>query len=234
MGGLTLAKVRTTTPCALPAVRRGRAGGHHACWRSKRGNVASLRGTTAVPVYRTRARGPITHRRTEAMPHARPAQSPLPKEFDFTRRELCTSSPARRALDPKSRHRGAPPARKEIALIFEKIVIADTLGVRGAAYDEGHTSPPWTPRFPDGQRSRPPTRRGARPMYVAIEIRGAAHSSVEELGCVRGRSRYTGGRMTGTPRSAADFLTMYEASLSRTTRSVNRHGRCPQQLGGRC
>lgn len=139
------------------------------------------------------------------------------KEIDFTRRELEYLLALAGALKIAKLAGTEVPRlqRKEIALIFEKTSTRTRSAFEVAAYDEGaHV----TYLDPSGSQighkeSTADTARVLGRMYDAIEYRGAAHSTVEELAEYAGVPVYNGLTDDWHPtQMLADFLTMYEAS----------------------
>ncbi|PKN80820.1 MAG: ornithine carbamoyltransferase [Chloroflexi bacterium HGW-Chloroflexi-9] len=139
------------------------------------------------------------------------------KEIDFTRLELEYLLTLAGALKIAKLAGTEVPRlqRKEIALIFEKTSTRTRSAFEVAAYDEGaHV----TYLDPSGSQighkeSTADTARVLGRMYDAIEYRGAAHSTVEELAEYAGVPVYNGLTDDWHPtQMLADFLTMYEAS----------------------
>jgi len=139
------------------------------------------------------------------------------KEIDFTTRELEYLLTLAGALKIAKLAGTEVPRlqRKEIALIFEKTSTRTRSAFEVAAYDEGaHV----TYLDPSGtqighKESIADTARVLGRMYDAIEYRGAAHSTVEELAALSGVPVYNGLTDDWHPtQMLADFLTMYEAS----------------------
>lgn len=139
------------------------------------------------------------------------------KEIDFTRRELEYLLTLAGALKMAKLAGTEVPRleRKEIALIFEKTSTRTRSAFEVAAYDEGaHV----TYLDPSGSQighkeSIADTARVLGRMYDAIEYRGAAHSTAEELAEYAGVPVYNGLTDDWHPtQMLADFLTMHEAS----------------------
>lgn len=139
------------------------------------------------------------------------------KEIDFTRRELEYLLTLAGALKIAKLAGTEVPRlqRKEIALIFEKTSTRTRSAFEVAAYDEGaHV----TYLDPSGSQighkeSIADTARVLGRMYDAIEYRGAAHTTAEELAEYAGVPVYNGLTDDWHPtQMLADFLTMYEAS----------------------
>ncbi len=139
------------------------------------------------------------------------------KEIDFTKRELEYLLTLSEALKIAKLAGTEVPRlqRREIALIFEKTSTRTRSAFEVAAYDMGaHV----TYMDPSGSQmghkeSIADTARVLGRMYDAIEYRGAAHASVEELAHYAGVPVYNGLTDDWHPtQMLADFLTMYEAS----------------------
>lgn len=139
------------------------------------------------------------------------------KEIDFSARELEYLLTLAGALK-MAKYAGTEVPRlqrKEIALIFEKASTRTRSAFEVAAYDTGaHV----TYLDPSGSQighkeSIADTARVLGRMYDAIEYRGAAQSTVEELARHAGVPVYNGLTDEWHPtQMLADFLTMYEAS----------------------
>lgn len=139
------------------------------------------------------------------------------KEIDFTARELEHLLSLASALKIAKFAGTEVPRlqRKEIALIFEKTSTRTRSAFEVAAYDTGaHV----TYLDPSGSQighkeSTADTARVMGRMYDAIEYRGDAQSTVEELARHAGVPVYNGLTDEWHPtQMLADFLTMYEAS----------------------